>query len=115
MKAEEIGYGLEELILKVLSCRQLQDRPPQILILSPVPLGSMDGCIEFSEASRQKSLRLPAVYAQTAKDLGCHFFEAGSVVFQPGCDNIHLAPEAHDALARALAPLVRQILDQSGR
>lgn len=115
VKAEEIGYGLEELILKVLSCRQLQDRPPQILILSPVPLGSMDGCIEFSEASRQKSLRLPAVYAQTAKDLGCHFFEAGSVVPQPGCDNIHLAPEAHDALARALAPLVRQILDQSGR
>lgn len=109
IKAEEIGYGLEELILKAAGYHQFRAQKPQILVIAPVPLGEMSGSVEFSEASREKSRQLPAVYADVAKNFGCHFFEAGSVIRELGCDGVHFTPAAHEALAQALAPLVKRI------
>lgn len=109
VKAEEIGFGLEELILKVAGCYYGQPSAPKILVVAPAPLGNMEQSIEFSEHSRQKSLRLPAVFEETARRFGCAFFDAGSVVHELGCDNIHFTPEDHQLLAQALAPVVEKL------
>jgi len=111
VRAEEIGYGLEELIMKVLGHCRFQSWTPEILVVAPVPLGDMSRGIEFSEHSRQKSLRLPAIFAETARNFGCAFFDAGSVIRELGCDHIHFTPEDHRLLAESLAPVVEKLAD----
>lgn len=111
VRAEEIGYGLEELVMKVAGYHQFRAQKPKMLLVAPVPLGDMSEGIEFSEASRQKSLRLSAVYAGVAQQFGCAFLDAGAVVPQLGCDNTHFTPEGHRLLAQALAPEVRRLLE----
>lgn len=110
VRAEEIGYGLEELIMKAAGYYHFQERTPKILVVAPVPLGDMGDGIEFSELSRQKSRLLPGIFADTAGRFGCAFFDAGSVIHELGCDNIHFTPEDHRLLAQALEPLVRELI-----
>ena len=109
VRAEEIGYGLEELIMKVAGYYHFQAQTPEILVVAPVPLGDMDQGIEFSERSRRESQLLPGIFEETAQRFGCAFFDAGSVIRELGCDNIHFTPEDHRLLARALEPLVRKL------
>lgn len=111
VKAEEIGYGLEELIMKVGGYYHFHEQVPKILVVAPVPLGDMSQGIEFSEYSRQKSLLLPGIFEETARRFSCAFFDAGSVIHQLGCDNIHFTPEDHRLLAQALEPLVKELTD----
>lgn len=112
VSAEEIGYGLEELIMKVAGYYHFREQTPKILVVAPVPLGSAGDGIEFSELSRQKSLRLPAIFEETAQRFGCAFFDAGSVIHELGCDDIHFTPEGHRQLAQTLAPVVENLLSE---
>ena len=95
--------------MKVAGYYHFQAQTPEILVVAPVPLGDMDQGIEFSERSRRKSQLLPGIFEETARRFGCAFFDAGSVIRELGCDNIHFTPEDHRLLARALEPLVRKL------
>lgn len=101
--AQEIGYGMEELIMKIGGYYHYRGGMPEILLVSPVPLGDMSEAVEFDEASRMKSLLLADIYRQIADAFHCHFLDAGAVTMDLGCDGIHLTPQAHAALAAALA------------
>ena len=110
VKAEEIGFGLEELVMKVSGYYQFRAHKPQLLLVAPAPLGDMRDGVEFSEASRAKSLRLSEIFAGVAERFGCAFLNAGAVVQELGCDSIHFTPEDHRLLAQALAQQTKQLL-----
>jgi lysophospholipase L1-like esterase len=80
---------------------------PQVLIVAPPPIGTPRGPIatKFSQAA-EKSVGLPEVYRQTAAELGCHYFAAGSVTQASTVDGIHLDADQHQALGKALAVYV---------
>jgi lysophospholipase L1-like esterase len=59
------------------------------------------------EASRH----LSALYAGLADELGCGFFDAGSVAATTPIDGVHLDAENTRAIGAALAPLVRVMLE----
>lgn len=110
VKAEEIGFGLEKLVMKVSAYYQFRAHKPQLLLVAPASLGDMRDGVEFSEASRAKSLRLSEIFAGVAERFGCAFLNAGAVVQELGCDNTHFTPEDHRLLAQALARQAKQLL-----
>ena len=54
---------------------------------------------------------LPSPYQAVAKARGAHFFDAGSVASTESADGVHLDEIGHIALAAALAPRVRFIVE----
>ena len=112
----EIGLGAGELI------NTAQEGPgwdwtdyeaPEVLLISPPPLGEKidPGAAEAFAGAREKSERLPTVYAAIAEAAGEHFFDAGSVVSTDGVDGIHFTAGTNATLGAAVAEEVRKILE----
>jgi lysophospholipase L1-like esterase len=88
---------------------------PEILILAPPPIAEPRGPIapKFAGASA-RSVGLAAAYEATARDLGCRFFDTGTVTPSSTVDGVHLDADQHRRLGHALVPLVAGILSRIG-
>lgn len=92
---------------------QLAAAAPKLMIVSPPAVTRTDN-VEFSEAfagGNEASLHLATHYAALAQEIDCHFFDAGSVASTTPLDGVHLDAENTRAIGKALAPLVRRILE----
>ncbi len=86
---------------------------PKILLVSP-PAVSRTENAEFKEmfaGGDAASGRLAALYAELARLTGCGFFDAGKVARTTPLDGVHLDAENTRAIGRALAPVVRKMLE----
>ncbi len=85
---------------------------PDVLIVSPPPLcGTADPV--FSAMFRggvEESAMLASLYRDLADDLGCGFFDAGSVSNTTPIDGVHLTADSTRAIGRGLEPIVRMML-----
>jgi lysophospholipase L1-like esterase len=86
------------------------DNPPQIVVMSPPPLGNLSEYAETFTGGVEKSKRLAAYYEKVAKKYGCRFFDAGSIIQSSKLDGLHYDPEDHKKLGKAVAGLVLDIL-----
>jgi lysophospholipase L1-like esterase len=80
--------------------------PPILVIVPPrilVPQGPI--AAKFTGAA-EKSAGLSDAYRAVAAELGCHFFDAGSVTSASAVDGIHLDAGQHQSLGKALAQVV---------
>lgn len=85
---------------------------PDILIVSPPPLCETADPV-FSAMFRgaiEESSMLASLYRDLADDLGCGFFDAGSVARTSPIDGVHLNAEGTRAIGRGLEPIVRMML-----
>lgn len=87
---------------------------PELLLVSPAPLGEKLGTHPiFGEHLGPEALecskRLAARYRETASELGCRFFDAGSCCAVSPEECVHLDLDAHRALAAALAREIKEI------
>jgi len=85
---------------------------PEILIVSPPPLCETADPV-FSAIFRngvEESAMLASLYRDLADDLGCGFFDAGSVARTSPVDGVHLTAEGTRAIGRGLEPIVRMML-----
>ena len=57
------------------------------------------------------SHKLAPLYAQLADEIGCGFFDAGSVAVTTPLDGVHLDAENTRKIGHALAPIVRVMLE----
>lgn len=92
---------------------QLNAPAPKLMIVSP-PAVSRTGNVEFTlafEGGNEASPHLATHYADLAREIGCHFFDAGSVAETTPLDGVHLDAKNTRAIGMALAPLVRQVLE----
>jgi lysophospholipase L1-like esterase len=80
---------------------------PPILIIAPPPILIPRGPIarKFTDAAG-KAAGLADAYRDIASELGCDFFDAGSVTPASTIDGIHLDADQHERLGRALAACV---------
>jgi lysophospholipase L1-like esterase len=80
---------------------------PPILVIAPPPIVNPRGPLaaKFTGAP-DKSAGLAEAYRGIASELGCHFFDAGSVTPASTVDGIHLDADQHERLGRALAAFV---------
>jgi lysophospholipase L1-like esterase len=84
---------------------------PPILIVAPPPIREPRGPLarKFNGAA-ERSAGLAEALRATAKDLGCHFFDAGSVTPASPVDGIHLDADQHAVLGTALVAVVAPLL-----
>lgn len=85
---------------------------PDILIVSPPTLCETADPV-FSAMFRgaiEESSMLASLYRDLADDLGCGFFDAGSVARTSPIDGVHLNAEGTRAIGRGLEPIVRMML-----
>ena len=77
------------------------------MLVSPVPIKEAEDAM-FDEESAGKTRELASIYRAIAEQWGCLFFDAGSVVKEPGADGIHMTENGHRMLGEALAEFVRE-------
>lgn len=84
---------------------------PKILVVAPPAINNPKGAIgpKFVGAE-SKCVGLADFYAQVCKDLGCSFFDSGSVTTVSEADGVHLDTAGHAKVGQALAPIVATLL-----
>lgn len=88
---------------------------PPVLVVAPPPIEEPRGPIAHKFAgAATKAAGLAAAYAATTRELGCFFFDAGTVTGASHRDGIHLEADQHARLGRALAAFVAGLPIWSG-
>lgn len=88
---------------------------PRVLIVSPPHLRAAEGEPDYDAyfgAAIEQSKKLGALYERIAGECGCAFFDAAPVAEASPVDGCHLDAENTRGVGRALAPVVRALLDQ---
>lgn len=108
LTAFDIAKGVHTLARHILnSDAGPGGRAPRLLIVSPAPVDEVGARSESLIGGAAKSRRLAGMLAANARDLGVGFLDAGAVATVSPVDGVHLPPEAHDALAQAVAGALR--------
>ena len=84
---------------------------PRVLIIAPSSIQNPRGPIAPKfEGAQEKCVGLAQAYQQVASELGCPFFDAGSVTNSSVIDGVHLDRDQHLLLGRKLAQAVSELL-----
>jgi lysophospholipase L1-like esterase len=84
---------------------------PPVLVVCPPLIRFPEGSIPTKFfGAEERCAGLPEAYAKVAGELGCAFFDAGSVTSSSRVDGVHLDRDQHATLGNALAELVHLLL-----
>ncbi len=84
---------------------------PGILVVAPPPIRTPMGPIAPKfEGAASKSAGLASAYRKVCEELGCMFFDSGTVITTSERDGVHLDADQHLALGRALGQIVSSCL-----
>ena len=88
------------------------DDRPEILVLSPPPLCETANAAfaAMFAGGVEESAKLATLYRDLADELGCGFFDAGSVAKTTPLDGVHLDIDNTRAIGRGIEPVVRMLL-----
>lgn len=107
----DVAAGVMELVRLVRTYPYGDAYPvPRVLVVSPILLGEdIEHSIYggFSNEAVPKSAALAPLLRRAALDAGCLFFDAAAVARPSPLDRLHMDAESHEALAEALAGIVR--------
>ena len=84
--------------------------PPAVLVVAPPPFATLGDFSQDFEGGTEKSQTLGRDIAAQATLKGFPFFDAGTIIRSSERDGIHLEPEEHEKLGRALARLVVELI-----
>lgn len=114
---ENVTKGMERLVQKAMDSRiAFRDGVPNILLIAPPAIEpgyrNTDVYGEMGDGCEEKSRALAPLYEQMAKNVGCHYLDAGKI---PGVemnpyDFMHLSLQAHSAFAKYLAEEIPGLL-----
>ncbi len=105
--ANSVGV-LVDVVYKSASGRN--DGVPQVLVLTPPPLGKLTEYAEMFEGAEPKALKLSEHYRRIAQEKGCALLDTGQVIVSSDLDGIHFEKSEHQKLGKAVAARVREIL-----
>ncbi len=104
---EKITAGIASL-LDIAMGLEMQQRHGgfRILVICPPPVLEQGPIRSEFVGAREVSLKLPALYAVLAEARGVGFIDAGALIQVSPVDGIHLEPDAHRKLGKAVAETV---------
>jgi lysophospholipase L1-like esterase len=109
-----VGHGIKRLveIIRHHAWPMGLESTPEILLVSPPPLcRTEDALLGPMFAGRlEEAKNLASVYNDIADELGCGFFDAGSVAKTTPVDGVHMDAENTRAVGRNIEPIVRMML-----
>jgi len=86
---------------------------PDILVVSPPPIGPLTEFGEMFEDGIDKSKKFSIYYNMVAEQSGCNFLDAGKFIKSSRIDGIHFDIDAHKKLGKAVAEKVTSIFERS--
>ena len=106
------GQGIAALVAAIRAAPVEPGMPvPPVLVMAPPPIGEPRGPIAPKFAGGgAKSRGLAEEYRKVSVELGCQFFDAGSVTSSSRVDGVHLDADQHLKLGEAMAVEVRALL-----
>jgi lysophospholipase L1-like esterase len=106
------GQGIAALVAAIRGAPIEPGMPvPPVLVMAPPPIGEPRGPIAPKFAGGEaKSRGLAEEYHKVSAELGCQFFDAGSVTPSSRVDGVHLDADQHLELGEAMAVEVRALL-----
>lgn len=109
--APELVTGGLASLLDIAQSPEVQTRHGgfRILVICPPPVLEQGPIADQFYGARARSLALPPLYAALASARGCGFLDAGQVIEVSPQDGVHFEPEAHAALAQAVAAALRAL------
>ena len=108
----DISTGAEVLVNIIKkSASGIGGNAPEILLLSPTPVGKPVDFHEMFEGAEEKSKKLHELYFQLAKQYNCRYFNPSEVISVSGIDGIHFEHESHRILAGKLATIIEGIFE----
>ena len=108
-----VGHGVKRLVEIVRHhAWPVEAEGPEILIVSPPALCETDHALlgPMFAGRVAEARNLASVYRDLADELGCGFFDAGSVARTTPLDGVHMDAENTRAVGRGLEPIVRMML-----
>ncbi|WP_349945699.1 SGNH/GDSL hydrolase family protein [Lacrimispora sp. BS-2] len=106
VNAREIGYGMEELLIRARHILDTRGFRTKIILVAPVPIYPERDPM-FDQESWRKSGELALVFRELAHTYGCLYLDGGSVTRAVGEDGIHLSIQGHRALGEAIAEIIK--------
>ena len=109
--APELVTGGLASLLDIAQSPEVQTRHGgfRILVICPPPVLEQGPIADQFYGARARSLALPPLYAALARARSCGFLDAGQVIEVSQQDGVHFEPEAHAALAQAVAAALRAL------
>jgi lysophospholipase L1-like esterase len=111
LPASDIALGVKALMGVIQRSRSGRgNEAPPVLLLAPPPLAVLSegmALAEMFEGGEAKSRRLAALFADVARETGCDYFDAATVIRSSPIDGIHFEAAEHGKLGNALAERVR--------
>jgi hypothetical protein len=84
---------------------------PQILVVAPPAIQTPRGPIAPKfEGGENKCEGLAEAYQTVCEEVGCSFFDAGSIITSSNMDGVHLDLEQHLILGKAISQVVEPLL-----
>lgn len=84
---------------------------PPILVIAPPAIVKPQGPIAPKfDGGEEKCVGLATAYQTVCTEMGCHFFDAGSVVTSSKIDGVHLDLDQHQVLGTAISQFARPLL-----
>lgn len=100
--------ALIELIQKSGAGRTAAELP--VLLIVPPPLAKLTEYAEMFQGGEEKSRLLAGPCQQIAREHGCQFLDAGTIIHASDLDGVHFAEDQHRLLGEAVAERVKALL-----
>ena len=111
LSAFDIAEGARLLVgVTLASGAGINGRAPQVLLLAPPPTTTLSGFAEMFEGAGEKSLKFAGHFARVAREMGCAFLDADSVIVSSPVDGIHFEAGEHVKLGRAVADTAKELV-----
>ncbi len=109
--AEDISRNAAQLVRQIQQ-RGWQKKPKavNVLLVAPPAISEVGYFGELFIGGAEKSREFAECYKLRAKELGCAFFDAGSVVRSSDLDGIHWEAEQHKNMAKGVAVKLKELL-----
>ena len=115
LSADAVAKGAAGLAEKTQQFKRASmNKSIKVLLIAPPAVYEVGCYAKMYAGAHAKSLQLAKYYALYAKNIGCAFFDAGSVVTPCPQEGIHWQIDQHQFLAAALVPIIRDMLGKSG-
>lgn len=111
---EEITEGMRQLVKTVKTSNKGPSlTTPKIIVIAPQPILKIANLNpQFSGKAIEKSKALSMLYNHMAKEEGCEFLDASTIVNSSNIDGIHLDETNHQLLGSAVTEKMVQMLSR---
>jgi hypothetical protein len=87
---------------------------PPVLVVAPPPIRDPKGAVACKfEGAAERCHGVATAYRAISEELGCAFFDSGSVVVTSDADGVHLDAEQHRVLGIELGKTAEALLERS--